>query len=137
MEQYLHDDFHQALDFAARNKVPIHQAESCQLGYAHTDIAEWLTENWNLPSEIRHSLIFHHDPAVSVQCRDLVSLIHIADWLCYETGMVIDGNYQSPQLQDNSMHLLKLQPQDIDAIKDCLPEELEKTSIFFDLVREK
>ena len=137
MEQYLHDDFHLALEFAAGNKIPIHQAESCQLGYAHTDIAEWLTENWSLPSEIRLSLIFHHDPASSIQCRDIVSLCHLADWLCYETGMVIDGDFQPPHLQEDCIKLLKLQPQDIDAIKELLPSELEKTSIFFDVTSEK
>ncbi len=137
MEQYLHDDFHQALEFASRNKIPIFQAENSQLGYSHTDIAEWLTESWSLPTEIRLSLIHHHDPAASIQCQDIIALCHIADWLCYETGMVINGDYQAPELQENCIKLLKLLPQDIDAIKELLPSELEKTSIFFDIAGRK
>jgi HD-like signal output (HDOD) protein len=135
MEQYLHDDFHEALEFANANRIPIHQAESTKLGYVHTDIAEWLTTTWSLPSEIRLSLMFHHDPSGSIQCQDIISLCHLADWLCYETGMVIDGKYEAPKLDENCTGLLKLLPEDIEAIKELLPAELEKTSIFYDIAR--
>ena len=136
MEQYLHDDFHTALEFAREKQMPFHQAEISQLGYSHTDIAEWLTKTWSLPSEIRLSLMYHHDPSGSVQCQDIISLCHLADWLCYETGMVIDGDYRAPQLDDNCIQLLKLMPQDIDSIKELLPAELEKTSIFYNIVHD-
>lgn len=137
MEQYIHDDFHEALEYALENRIPIFQAESVRLGYSHTEIAQWLTENWGLPAEIRLPLVYHHEPSTSVQCQDIIALCHLSDWLCYETGMVIDEAYQPPQLQENSVQLLKLLPQDIDTIKKSLPEELEKTSIFFDIAREK
>ena len=137
MEQYLHDDFHRALKYAVHNNIPIFQAENTTLGYSHTDIAEWLTTSWSLPSEIRLSLMFHHDPAGSVQCQDIISLCHLADWLCYETGMIIDGNYKAPELDEKCMQLLKLLPEDIGAIKKLLPVELEKTSIFYDVVKHK
>jgi HD-like signal output (HDOD) protein len=137
MEQYLHDDFHQALDHAAQQKIPIYQAEQEMLGYCHTDIAEWLTETWSLPTEIRYSLIYHHNPTNATQCKDIISLCHLADWLCYETGMVIDKKYEAPELQENCITLLKLLPQDIDSIKEQLPEELEKTSIFYNIANER
>lgn len=137
MEQYLHEEFHQALDYALLNRFPIFEAENSQLGYSHTDIAEWLTESWSLPAEIRLSLIHHHNPAGSIQSQDIITLIHLADWLCYETGMVIDGDYQPPQLQESCIKMLKLLPRDIDTVKEILPEELDKTSIFYNVAREK
>ena len=87
--------------------------------------------------EIRLSLIYHHAPSTSIQSQDIISLCHLADWLCYETGMVIEGDYQRPQLEENCIKLLKLLPEDIDAIKEILPAELEKTSIFFDIASSK
>jgi putative nucleotidyltransferase with HDIG domain len=137
MEQYLHDDFHFALDFAASDGIPIHVAERSKLGYSHTDVAEWLTENWSLPPEIRYSLIYHHNPEESTEYRDMISLCHVADWLCYETGMTIDGRYQPPVLQQQCMNLLTLQPRDIDDVKSMVPAELEKTSIFYSVANEK
>jgi HD-like signal output (HDOD) protein len=137
MEQYLHDDFHKALMYASANKVTMFDAENNQLGYAHTDIAECLTKTWNLPAEIRLSLIYHHLPATSAQCHDIIALIHISDWLCYETGLVIDSSYQPPTLEQNAIDRLKLQQQDIDQIKDIIPAELEKTSIFYNVASQK
>lgn len=134
MEQYLHEDFHVALDYAIKNKTPIHEAEQMLLGYNHTHVAAWLTESWSLPVEIRHSLIHHHNPAESIECQDIVTLCHLADWLCYETGMVIDQDYQKPNLDEQSVARLKLIEADIEAIKEALPLELEKTSIFYGVV---
>lgn len=133
MEQYLHEDFHTTLEYAAEKNIPNFQAENELLGYNHTDIAEWLTESWSLPSEIRLSLMYHHEPEASVQCQDIVTLCHLADWLCYETGMIIDESFPAPSLREDSIKLLKLLPQDIENIKELLPEELEKTSIFYDI----
>jgi HD-like signal output (HDOD) protein len=135
MEQYLHDDFHKALTFASENNIHFFEAETQKLGYSHTDIAELLTESWSLPTEIRLSLIHHHNPSASVQCQDLITLCHLADWLCYETGMVIDPEYTSPTLQENCIELLKLDPKDLDDIKELLPAELEKTSIFYQVAK--
>lgn len=131
MEQYLHDDFRDALEYASENSIPFFEAEKQKLGYTHTEIAEWLTESWSLPSEIRLSLIYHHEPTISVQSQDLISLCHLADWLCYETGMVINPEYTHPVLDDTCMELLKLAPKDIEDIKELLPGELEKISIFY------
>lgn len=131
MEQYLHEDFHTALDYAVKNAIPIHEAEQHLLGYNHTNVAAWLTGSWGLPAEIRQSLIHHHSPAESIECQDIVTLSHLADWLCYETGMVLDPEYQKPTLDEQSVERLKLAEADIAAIKEALPSELEKTSIFY------
>ncbi len=133
MEQYIHDDFHNALQYALEKRMPIYRAEYELLGYSHTDVAEWLTANWRLPAEIRLPLIYHHDPTSSVQCQDIIALCHLADWLCYETGMTIKGDYQPPQVEDCCIKNLKLSSGDIDTIKEKIPEEVEKTSIFFDI----
>jgi HD-like signal output (HDOD) protein len=123
--------------YASANKVTMFDAENNQLGYSHTDIAECLTKTWNLPAEIRLSLIYHHTPSASVQCHDIIALCHLSDWLCYETGFVIDADYQPPKLEQNAIDRLKLQQQDIDRIKEIIPAELEKTSIFYHVASEK
>jgi hypothetical protein len=81
--------------------------------------------------------MYHHKPDASVQCQDIVTLCHLADWLCYETGMVINETFQAPSFKEDSVQLLKLLPQDIENIKELLPEELEKTSIFYNIASKK
>jgi len=136
MEQYLHEDFHKALIYATNNNVSMYEAEKKKLGYTHTDIAEYLTETWNLPTEIRLSLIYHHTPSEATQCNDIVALCHVSDWLCYETGMVIDGGFTPPHLEQKSLDRLKLLPEDIEHIRGFIPGELEKTSIFYSIANE-
>lgn len=136
MEQYLHEEFHKALDFATRNQLNIYEAEQKLLGYTHTDIAEYLTETWNLPNEIRQTLMYHHNPEASPQYYDIVALCHIADCLCYETGIVIEEGFTPPVLDTRTVERLKLRPEDMDLIKTIIPSELEKISIFFNIARQ-
>ena len=135
MEQYLHDEFHSALKFAKQNKIPLHAAEKTELGYTHTEIAEWLTSGWGLPMEIQLPLIYHHAPAVSIQCNDIVTLCHLSDWLCYQIGAVIDADYTAPELDTESVQSLKIENSSIEKIKESFPEELEKSALFYEIAK--
>lgn len=136
MEQYLHEDFHSALKYASEKKIHCHRAEMKLLGYSHTDIAEWLTESWSLPAEIRQPLIHHHDTDSSAnEFMDIVMLIHLADWICYETETTVDPSWVKPTLDQNAMSALMLLPEDIEAVRDTLPGELEKISIFYSIAK--
>ena len=137
MEQYLHEDFHLALKTSKTDNIPMYEAEEEVLGFDHTDVAEWLTSGWGLPMEIQLPLINHHDPAISVQCQDIVALCHYADWLCYETGTALDKSYPRPELDTHSIEHLRIEDSDIEFIKEKLPEELEKTTIFYDVAAGK
>lgn len=133
MEQYMHDDFHKALLLARENNIPMYDAEKEVLGFAHTDVAEWLTSSWGLPTEIQLSLVNHHTPSQSQQNHDLITLCHLSDWLCYETGMVVDKEYKQPTLDQRGVAMLKISEPDIEETKKLLAQEIEKTIIFYDI----
>jgi len=133
LEQYVHEDFHKALQLAADEEIPVFEAEMRVLGYTHTDVAEWLTENWGLPLEIQFPLIYHHSTPQSSDFHNIVALCHISDWLCYECGMGVGGQFKAPQVEESCFELLRIREEDIEEIKRFLPEEVEKTSIFFEL----
>lgn len=133
MEQYIHEDFHKSLELAHKKDLPLHQAEFEVLGFSHTDVTQWLTNSWCLPAQIELPLLHHHKIIADPQYQDIISLCHIADWICYQTGMTIDKRYRSPELDPNSMLYLMLTEEDIDIVKQSLPEEVEKISVFFDI----
>jgi len=137
MEQYLHEDFHNALKYARTEKKDMFTSEKETLGYTHTEVAQWLTSGWGLPMEIELPVVNHHDPAISVQCADIVTLCHYADWLCYDTGNVIDKAYPAPELDEISIGHLRISEADIQKIKEQLVEELEKTTVFYDVASGK
>jgi HD-like signal output (HDOD) protein len=135
MEQYMHEDFHRALKHAKHKKLPLFEAEKATLGYAHTDVAQWLTSNWQLPTQLQLPLVYHHDPQRAVDCADIVALCHYADYLCYELKLTIDEDYAPPPLNRNTAELLELAPGDIDDLIQRLSAELERVNIFCDIAQ--
>ncbi|NLE00985.1 MAG: HDOD domain-containing protein [Fibrobacter sp.] len=135
MEQYMHQEFHKALQVAKQKNIPLFEAETQIMGFNHTDVAEWLTSSWSLPLDIQLPLIHHHSLNSIPQYQDIINLCHLSDWLCYETGMMIDNIYAPPVLQESSLTGLMLQESDIETVKKELPEQIEKTSLFFDVAK--
>lgn len=133
MEQYFHEDFHEALKTAKSENLPLFKAEQKIMGFDHTDVTQWLTQTWNLPSEIHLPLIYHHKPSKADTHQDIIFLCHFSDWLCYETGMVINKKYPAPDLDPGSVNILQIQPDDILEIKKELGIELKKASTFYEL----
>jgi HD-like signal output (HDOD) protein len=135
MEQYLHEDFHKALKHAKQHRVPLFEAEQETLGYAHTDVAQWLTSGWQLPVELQLPLVYHHDPQHATDCADIVALCHYADFLCYELKLTIDEDYATPPLNQASADLLELAPKDIEELAARLSIELERVNVFCDIAQ--
>jgi len=130
MEQYLHEDLHRALRHAKTSKLPPYQAEILTLGYAHTDVAQWLTERWNLPEALRIPMVFHHDPKSSPQCGAIAALCHYADHLCYNLKLTIDESYTAPPVDDGAAGQLRISDEDIEFVKLRLVDELDKVDLF-------
>jgi HD-like signal output (HDOD) protein len=133
MEQYMHNDFHKSLKRAKDKQISMVAAEYETFGFSHGEVAQWLTSSWCLPTEIQLPLIYHHNTNDSTQCEDVVQLIHVADWICYLTGMSIDSAYPQPVLNKECLDNLMLNQEDIEKIKVVMPEEIKKVSIFFEI----
>jgi HD-like signal output (HDOD) protein len=128
MEQYLHDDFHAALEFSHSKSVPAHEAEASVLGYDHCDVSHWLTEKWDLPSELHLPMLFHHRPLESDDYRDIIGLVHWADRLSYDAGFSFGPNAAPPRIDAQAVAKFKIPVEEIEKIKANTPEEVEKVA---------
>ena len=133
MEQYLHDDFRNALKFARQKKIPFFEAEIKTLGYSHTDVADWLTSQWQLPSQLLAPIIYHHTPKDTQEYLDIVALCHVADYLCYELKLSIDEEYSPPLLDPTIPQMLGISQEDIEALRENLVLELDKVNVFCEI----
>jgi HD-like signal output (HDOD) protein len=131
LEQYQHEDFHTALHTARTKKIPLFEAEKEVLGFTHANVAEWLMSGWRLPPEIELPVAHHHDPTPSAHDFEGIALCHAADWLCYQTGMVIDKAYTAPEPEESILGMVNLTPAMVDDLKEKIPPEIENSSIFF------
>jgi HD-like signal output (HDOD) protein len=130
MEQYLHEDFHKALRHAKARGIPLYQAEKEAIGYAHTDVAQWLTAGWDLPAPLQLPMAFHHDPENTTGCEAMIALCHYADHLCYDLKLTIDETYAAPPLDPSVVRRLRLTEEDVEIVKLRLVNELDKVAIF-------
>jgi HD-like signal output (HDOD) protein len=133
MEQYLHEEFHQALRCAKEKQLPLYDAEMKTLGYAHTDVAEWLTSRWDLPASIQLPMVFHHSPSDAPQCKNLVALCHFADYLCYQLKLSIDVDFIGPALHGDSLKELDISSEHVEKVSAQLAKELDKINLFCDM----
>jgi HD-like signal output (HDOD) protein len=104
------------------------------LGYAHTDVADWLTSNWELPASIQLAMVYHHTPAETTQCKNLVALSHFADYLCYQLKLSMGVDSVAPPLDEKSIQPLSISQEHIDKVSDMLAKELDRINIFCELV---
>ena len=130
LEQYLHEEFHTALTIARDRKIPQHRAEKECLGFSHADVAEWLTAGWGLPAQIAKALAMHHEPGPADQLIDSAGVCHVADWLCYTMGIVIDVAYQAPDCEASIIEGLGCTPEFLEEIRNTTQQELESSSLF-------
>jgi putative nucleotidyltransferase with HDIG domain len=129
LEQYLHEKFHAALKAARAEKIPLYQAEVSTLGFSHADVAAWLTDGWGLPAAIAQPLACHHEPHSSTERADASGLCHVADWLCYQIGMVIDPSYAAPEPEGDLIPLFEISPAMIEELKEKIPPEINSSLI--------
>ncbi|HEX7510906.1 MAG TPA: HDOD domain-containing protein, partial [Chitinivibrionales bacterium] len=130
MEQYIHEEFHGALRHAKTASLSPYQAEMEKLGYAHTDVAQWLTQRWDLPAALHIPMVFHHDPLAAPQCGAMAALCHFADHVCYDLKLTIDESYTAPPVHAEVARKLGISEDDIESVKLQLVNELDKVDLF-------
>ena len=144
MEQYLHSDMHNVIDYSTKSTKSFFESENDLLGYTHTNVAEWLISRWSLPDLLYYPLIYHHSPGQiifnhtkqTIQPPEINTCIcHIADYLCYSEE-ISDNKPDSaqPPFNSESLSITGFTDSDIGLIKKQLPEVLENMKSFYDIL---
>jgi len=136
MEQYMHDDFHQAITAASEKKLSQLEAENTFLGYNHTDVASWLIDQWGLPMELQMPIMYHHQPASAPFCKEITALVHFADAICYEHGYTSCEAQIQPKVDRTVIDSLALPKHTLSQLNEWLPDEMDKMTEFFKIARE-
>ena len=121
------------LQVAFQEQVSFEIAEQRVLGIDHAEVGGVLLESWDIPSSIVAGVRMHHKPLDIDGDSLVVSLVHVADSLCLETGigMGIDGlNYQSLPEVSEQLHLT---PQVCETVVCKMLTELDELREVFDI----
>ncbi len=85
----------------------IQSAERDILGFDHAVIAAIVCENWNLPRAISFGIRHHHDPSKAGD-HPLTHIVHLADYIVNQAGMVGDSRSSKRELEAGSLSIVRL-----------------------------
>lgn len=84
------------------------QAENEVLGFSHTDVAEWVVAEWQLPDLVKEAIIFHHRPDQAQTAKVETACVHVADVLVKAMGFGNSGDDLVPPISHGAWALLGL-----------------------------
>lgn len=133
LDQYFHENFLKAIQSAKERKVPLLQTETEIFGFSHMDVGDWLTSRWELPQDIRVPIVHHHQPGKTEYAKEITTLVHLADSLCYDIKFGLPGLEARPPVDNALVASLGFTQEDLDAVKANAAEEIEKFQAAFEI----
>jgi HD-like signal output (HDOD) protein len=79
--------FNQARQWALEHGAPLADGELQVFGFTHAEIGATLLARWNLPEDVVHATLHHHDPNLyEGPHKRSVQAVHLSAMLCHELG---------------------------------------------------
>ncbi len=128
-DQYLHEDFGAALEYAKKHKVPLREGEKHAIGISHTEVGAWLAEKWNLPGHLNASIEYHHSLQNPLKYAKIVATVHLADVVVRLEGYGHSGDTSQPTIREEIWQVISIDP-------DRMPDLLDEIRIGFDNAKE-
>ena len=133
-EQYFYSLFTQVLAFADKNEKPLHEVEESVFKITHSEIGAWLGKTWRLNPDILACIEHHHHPEnAPEEFRGMVSLVHVADYICNLKKIGQSGNPKPPSFREEIWSSIGLDVEKIPEILAVAEKESEKSEILLSL----
>lgn len=125
LDQHFPDEFQEIVALAETQEISLLDAERKVLGVTHCDIGYWVTENWNLPSMLTDSILFHHFPFSCRESYVLTSVVHVADAISKAFGNYMKKDFASPPKEESAFRLLNLEGENVMNLADLVAKKME------------
>jgi HD-like signal output (HDOD) protein len=97
LDQYLHEEFLQIIEYISSHNSTFSKAEKAVLGTTHYQIAATLLKQWNFPTKVIMGILYHHAPWYDKNYMTNAIVIYLANILtklagysCYAKEKEID-----------------------------------------------
>jgi putative nucleotidyltransferase with HDIG domain len=91
------EEFRATTEKAAREQIPLDEAEQSTLGFTHSDSGRILANAWKIPGDIADAVELHHRVGDPQRGGPLVALVNLSDLLCRMRGLGY-GYYEPRQI---------------------------------------
>jgi len=132
--KFLPEEFASVQAILQKEDILILDAEKRALDLTHNEIGSWLSQRWNLPEDLRAAILYHHAPVLANQHKTMVSVVHAADVLTRALGIGSGGDKKIPVLSSDVWDELKFSRQLVDKIYKDIEPEMDKSTIFFQIM---
>lgn len=134
LEQHFHADFVAAVAASRERQAALPEVERELLGTDHTEVGAWLGMRWNLSPELLQVIRWHHDPdGADVEHRELVLLVHSANYICNLQKVGDGGDTAAPGYHQPAWTALGLTVKDISSIVDDVVERARDSEVLMAL----
>lgn len=134
IHKYFHSAFNEIIERVEKEKITFLEAEMESLGMDHQEIGHLLSKKWNLPETLGEGIANHHSPEKVSDNRELVAVIHLADYMTQKLG-IGDFYWDSTFVLDRSIfETLKFESEAaldefIEGYRQLFTEEIENIRI--------
>ena len=118
--QFADNDYGRVCESATTGRVPLLDAERAILGSDHARLGRVIADKWGLPLDLEHCMVHHHAPNESEVARDLVTVVHIADWMAHGFDAAVMEGELLPQLGSHALQTLSLTEQQLEQVRESV-----------------
>lgn len=119
------DEFAEVINICSGTEADFLQAERDAIGADHQAFGVGLTTKWKFPRHLRAAVGFHHNPDnLSVELRNMATLIQLADILCCQEKIGFYLTAQHDEITEDMLELLGVSPAQIEEVRANLAEQV-------------
>lgn len=96
------------------------------MGYDHTNLGGELLKRWKFPDELIEAVALHYHPEKATINPELVSIVHLANFVALASGIGIDIGGLNEDLSKFALDTLKIQDKELEMLYDRLPDILQE-----------
>lgn len=132
--KFFNKEYKEIINEVSETNISYLEAEEKYLGITHQEIGRYLIDRWNLPVSIADVVSYHHNPSLAKTNRELIALVHLAD---YMTKQLMIGDFswdESTKLDPEIINILRLGDEEylenfIYSYKELFEDQLEAIKI--------
>ncbi len=123
--QVFPDQFAEVINRCERANIDFLECERQVIGADHQAFGVGLTTKWKFPRHLRAAVGFHHNPeALSVELRNIATLIHLADVLCCQEKIGFYLTAQHSVVTEDMLDPLGITYQQFDELRSTLTDQV-------------
>ena len=121
------DQFAEIIDECMESEIDFLECERRIIGADHQAFGVGLTTKWKFPRHLRAAVGFHHNPEVlSVELRNMATLIQIADILCCQQKIGFYLTAAGATIEPQMLETISITEEQLEQVSASLAEQVSE-----------